>query len=64
MHDGSFATLEEVIEYYDRGGSRNPGLDPEIHPLRLSLIEKQNLVALLRCLNGSDQRRFSFAISR
>ena len=30
MHDGSLATLEDVIEYYDRGGNRNPGLDPEI----------------------------------
>ena len=25
MHDGSLATLEDVVEYYDRGGNRNPG---------------------------------------
>lgn len=53
MHDGSLATLEDVIEYYDRGGNRNPGLDPEIRPLHLSSAEKQNLVAFLRCLNGT-----------
>ena len=33
MHDGSLATLEEVIAYYDRGGNRNPQLDPEMRPL-------------------------------
>jgi cytochrome c peroxidase len=52
MHDGSIATLEDVIEYYDRGGNRNPSLDPELRPLRLSASEKQNLIAFLRCLNG------------
>jgi cytochrome c peroxidase len=52
MHDGSIATLEDVIEYYDGGGNRNPSLDPELRPLRLSAAEKQNLIAFLRCLNG------------
>jgi cytochrome c peroxidase len=52
MHDGSLATLADVMEYYDRGGNRDPGLDPELRPLRLSPAEKQNLVAFLRCLNG------------
>ena len=52
MHDGSLATLEEVIEYYDRGGNQNPGLDPEIRPLRLTVVEKQSLIAFLRALNG------------
>ena len=52
MHDGSIATLEEVIEYYDRGGNRNPSLDTDLRPLRLSTAEKQNIVAFLRCLNG------------
>ena len=52
MHDGSIASLEDVVEYYDRGGNRNPALDPEIHPLRLSGAEKQELIAFLLCLNG------------
>jgi cytochrome c peroxidase len=53
MHDGSLATLEEVIEYYDRGGNQNPRLDPEIRALRLTAAEKQSLVAFLRSLNGA-----------
>jgi cytochrome c peroxidase len=50
MHDGSLPTIEDVIEYYDRGGNRNPALDEEIRPLRLSSEEKRDLAAFLRCL--------------
>lgn len=53
MHDGSIATLEEVIDFYDGGGRANPYLDPEIHPLRLTVDEKQALVAFLETLSGS-----------
>jgi cytochrome c peroxidase len=52
MHDGSVATLEEVVEYYDRGGNRNPTLDSEIHPLRISAEEKRSLTAFLRSLSA------------
>jgi cytochrome c peroxidase len=47
MHDGSLATLEEVIEFYDRGGNPNPYLDPEIHPLHLTGDEKKALATFL-----------------
>jgi cytochrome c peroxidase len=53
MHDGSFATLEEVVEFYDRGGNANPRLDAEIQPLKLSAEEKQALLAFLRSLSGT-----------
>ena len=53
MHDGSLATLEEVIEFYDRGGNANPHRDPELRPLRLTVEEKQALVTFLRSLNGT-----------
>jgi cytochrome c peroxidase len=53
MHDGSLRTLEEVIEFYDRGGNANPHLDPELRPLRLSPAEKQALLAFLRSLSGN-----------
>jgi len=52
MHDGSIRTLEEVIEHYDRGGTPNPQLDPEIRPLQLSPDEKRALAAFLRALSG------------
>jgi len=54
MHDGSLPTLEEVIEFYDRGGRPNPYLSPRLAPLFLSGYEKAALVAFLRSLNDSE----------
>ena len=48
MHDGSLKTLEEVVEYYDKGGNANPQLDEEIFPLKLSKQQKQDLVEFLK----------------
>lgn len=55
MHDGSLAKLEDVIDYYDRGGNRNEHLDHDLRPLRLTPEEKQALAALLRSLSGEIQ---------
>ncbi len=52
MHDGSFKTLEEVVEHYDKGGIKNPHLDQRLKPLRLTAEEKQDIVAFLRALSG------------
>lgn len=52
MHDGSFATLAEVVDFYDRGGSPNPALDPQLRPLKLTGTEKHDLIAFLRSLSG------------
>jgi cytochrome c peroxidase len=52
MHDGSMASLPDVIEFYDGGGRSNPWLDPELRPLRLTELEKRQLVAFLQSLNG------------
>lgn len=54
MHDGSIETLEEVVEFYNEGGRPNPYLDPAIKPLDLSDQEKQDLVAFLRSLSGTN----------
>jgi len=54
MHDGSLATLSQVIDFYDRGGIDNPGKDPLLQPLHLSLEEKQALEAFLRALTGEN----------
>ena len=53
MHDGSLATLEAVVDLYGEGGHTNPGIDPEIHPVRLTAGEKRALVAFLRSLSGT-----------
>jgi cytochrome c peroxidase len=53
MHDGRFATLEEVIEFYDRGGDKTRYQDSAIRPLGLSDAEKADLKAFLLSLNSS-----------
>ena len=59
MHDGSQRTLEEVIDFYDKGGEDNPYLDGGIRPLKLSAQEKADLVELLKALTSDDLKRFS-----
>jgi cytochrome c peroxidase len=54
MHDGSLATLEDVIDFYDAGGRPNPNLSPFIRRLFLDDYEKAALVAFLRTL--TDQQ--------
>jgi cytochrome c peroxidase len=54
MHDGRFATLEEVIEYYDKGGTPNPQLDEEIYPLNLTDRQKADLAVFLKEGLASD----------
>lgn len=54
MHDGSVATLEDVIELYDRGGEANPFLDGGMQPLGLTPAEKEALVAFLKSLTSPE----------
>ena len=48
MHGGQIATLEEVVEFYDRGGEKNPQLDEEMFPLKLTAQQKSDLVEFLK----------------
>ena len=52
MHDGSVATLEDVIDFYSKGGRPNPNLDSEIRPRNFTSEEEHALVAFLRSLTG------------
>ena len=52
MHDGSLATLREVVDFYDQGGLPNAQLDPVIKPLNLTEQEKKDLVEFMESLNG------------
>jgi len=52
MHDGVFKTLEEVIEFYNKGGEAVPGKDVFMTPLNLSDQEKKDLVEFLKALTG------------
>lgn len=52
MHDGSLATLEEVVDFYNKGGLKNKNLDEKMKPLNLTQAEQTDLVAFLKSLNG------------
>jgi len=54
MHDGSLATLEAVVELYDRGGGDDPGKAEWLFPLGLTAAEKAALVAFLKTLTGAS----------
>lgn len=65
MHDGSLATLEDVVDFYNNGGRDNES-DPlsgfqsgGIRPLNLSDEEKQDLVAFMKALTSPDLERFT-----
>ena len=58
MHNGVYRTLEQVVDFYDRGGGAGIGIElpnqtlsPE--PLRLSRAEKRALVAFMRTLTDT-----------
>jgi cytochrome c peroxidase len=52
MHDGSEKTLEDVVEFYDKGGKLNKNLDEKMKPLKLTVVEKKDLVEFMKALNG------------
>ena len=54
MHDGSLATLEDVVEFYDKGGIDNENKSPLLQPLNLSAEEKADLVAFMNTLTGDN----------
>jgi cytochrome c peroxidase len=53
MHNGSLATLEAVVEHYDRGGEDRPSRSALMQPLGLSSEEKADLVAFMRTLTSA-----------
>jgi len=54
MHDGSLATLKDVVDHYVGGGTSNPHLDKEIHALDfLTFNERADLKAFLESLTGT-----------
>ncbi|MCC6535963.1 MAG: cytochrome-c peroxidase [Bryobacterales bacterium] len=52
MHDGSIASLADVIEFYDRGGRPNRYQSKLIRPLNLSAQDKLDLLAFMDGLAG------------
>jgi cytochrome c peroxidase len=52
MHDGSQATLEEVVDWYAKGGHANDHLSDKMKKLDLTDEDKQALVAFMKALTG------------
>jgi cytochrome c peroxidase len=57
MHDGSLKTLEEVVDFYDKGGRPNKNLDERIKKLNLTAVEKKDLVEFLKALSGEGWQK-------
>ncbi len=53
MHDGSLATLEQVIDHYDSGGVERPSRSDLVKPLGLTPQDKSDLVAFLKTLTSN-----------
>lgn len=54
MHDGSLATLTDVVRFYDAGAGANANLDPRLKPLGLADRDIADLVAFLESLTASN----------
>jgi cytochrome c peroxidase len=62
FHDGSHATLWDVVDHYNKGGDLNdPFLDADIRPLALKEAEIDDLVAFLASLTSSDYKKPALA---
>ncbi len=61
MHNGAFATLEEVLDFYAGGGGRGKGLDvplqdDKIRKFDLTQQEKEDLIAFLLALTDESAK--------
>jgi cytochrome c peroxidase len=56
MRNGTYRTLEEVVDHYDRGGDDRRNLSPNIKPLHLTTDEKADLVAFMKTLTGEPTK--------
>lgn len=55
MHNGSVATLEDVVLHYDGGGVPRPSRSPLMTPFELTDGERQDLIDFLRSLTAEQQ---------
>ena len=54
MHNGSFASLTDVVEHYNSGGAAHHQKSSMIKPLGLTEGEKKQLIAFLKSLTDHD----------
>ena len=54
MHDGSIATLDEVVGHYASGGLKSPFRSPRLKGFEISKTEAEDLVAFLNSLTDEE----------
>lgn len=59
FHDGSAATLDEVVKFYVRGGIENRNRDWQLEPVALSDEEQRDLIEFLKALTSDDALRLT-----
>jgi cytochrome c peroxidase len=52
MHDGSLATLEDVVDWYAKGGHPNPQLSEKFRKVKIEPQEKADLVEFMKACTG------------
>ncbi|MEN3331650.1 MAG: cytochrome c peroxidase [Blastocatellia bacterium] len=57
FHDGSAATLADVMKFYVKGGNENAFRDWQLEPVDLSEDEQRDLIEFLRALTSDEARR-------
>jgi cytochrome c peroxidase len=57
FHDGSAATLEDVVKFYVKGGNANAFRDWQLEPVDLSEDEQRDLVEFLKALTSAEARQ-------
>ena len=57
MHNGSVATLADVVLHYEKGGIDRPSRSPMLVPVRLTEAERLDLVAFMETLTGEGDGR-------
>jgi cytochrome c peroxidase len=55
MHNGEWATLEDVMRHYVTGGVDRPSRSPLMKPVNISDAEIADIIAFLKSLTGSKQ---------
>ncbi|AUP77769.1 cytochrome-c peroxidase [Flavivirga eckloniae] len=59
MHNGVYNTLEEIVDFYNRGGGAGIGINAELQtlppdPLNLTQDEQNDLIAFMKTLTDND----------
>jgi cytochrome c peroxidase len=52
LHNGSAATLYDLVKHYETGGIDRPSRSPSMKPLKLSEADRLDLVAFMQTLTG------------